>query len=210
MSPRRRRPSAEPGWLATAGGALLLVVVGFGVGLVAGAAFEEPDLLLGQLAGRGTRVALEDVELAPADAAPLEEASPSVASPPPAVARARPPAPEKPAPPRREPEPEPAPVPKPAAAPKRPPSPKPAPAATGPGFAVQVGAFAEEKAARRLLAELEAMGLGGYLAENPAAPGARWRVRVGPLPSEGEARRVASRLQSERRLPTWVLREKRR
>jgi len=54
----RRRAREGPGWFATLGGALLLVVVGFGVGLVAGAAFEEPGLVMDHLAGRTTDVPL--------------------------------------------------------------------------------------------------------------------------------------------------------
>ena len=58
MERRREMMEEGPGWLATLGGALVLVVLGFGVGLVAGAAFEEPDLVVDHLAGRTTEVAL--------------------------------------------------------------------------------------------------------------------------------------------------------
>jgi len=47
-----------PGWIATIAGALLLVVLGFGVGLVAGAAYEEPALVADHLAGNTTDVPL--------------------------------------------------------------------------------------------------------------------------------------------------------
>jgi len=47
-----------PGWIATIAGALLLIVVGFGVGLVAGAAYEEPALVADHLSGNTTDVPL--------------------------------------------------------------------------------------------------------------------------------------------------------
>ena len=188
MSGAARR-SSEPGWLATAGGALLLIVVGFAVGLLAGALFEEPDLVLEQLAGRGETVPVEEVELAPSIESPPAVSAGSAPSAPfvetgPPTAGARP-----------------------DAAPTRPlasAAPSGA-AASGPGFAIQVGAFAEEAPARELESKLRGLGLPGFIAEGPGG-GARWRVRVGPIASEEEARRVASRLQAEHRLPTWVLR----
>ena len=86
-----RGSGTGPGWLATLAGASILIVAGFGVGLVAGTAFEEPDLVLEHLAGNTTEVDL--VELQPADApSPAESkadrsepSSPApVAAPPPA------------------------------------------------------------------------------------------------------------------------------
>ncbi|HEU4429662.1 MAG TPA: SPOR domain-containing protein [Myxococcota bacterium] len=47
-----------PGWIATIAGAGLLIVLGFGVGLVAGAAYEEPALVADHLAGNTTDVPL--------------------------------------------------------------------------------------------------------------------------------------------------------
>ena len=171
MSEASRRSTAEPGRLATAAGALLLVVVGFAVGLVAGAAFEEPDLVIDQLAGRGERVPVEEVELPPGEA-PLREPA-AVAAPPPGA------------------------------------SPEPDVSAAGPraGYAIQVGAFADESAALKLASELDGLGLRGYVVEHGQGEARRWRVRVGPWPSEDEARRVAGRLKSERQLPTGVLEE---
>lgn len=49
---------AGPGWVATIAGALLLVVAGFGVGLVAAAVHEEPELVVDHLAGKTTEVPL--------------------------------------------------------------------------------------------------------------------------------------------------------
>jgi cell division septation protein DedD len=83
-----------PGWLATLAGAALLVVAGFGVGLVAGTAFEEPDLVMAHLAGNTTEVALgappAGVPPAPA-AADDSYAVAADSAPPPAVAAAPPP-----------------------------------------------------------------------------------------------------------------------
>jgi cell division septation protein DedD len=182
VSEAGRRSSGQPGRLATAGGALLLVVVGFAIGLVVGAAFEEPDLVLDQLAGRGERVAVEEVELSPAGDTILQEL--------PAVAAASAAMPAQP----------------PAAGAGRQP-----PWGSGEGlrsgYAIQVGAFADEPAARRLASELSALGLRGYVAPHGQGDERRWRVRVGPWASQDEARRIASRLNAERQLPTWVLRE---
>ncbi len=182
MSSRTSR--TEPGWLATAGGALLLVVAGFAVGLLAGTLFEEPDLVLGQLAGRGERVPLvgevEEVELAPGLG--------SVAAPPPSEAPPAPPVPT-------------------ASAPAAPAAPPPGPRAEPiprSGWAIQVGAFGDVTAARQLVARLDGLGMRAFVSEAESGA-ARWRVRVGPLASEGEARRLASRLRSDHQLPTWVM-----
>ncbi len=76
-----------PGWIATLAGAALLIVAGFGVGLVAGTAFEEPDLVMEHLSGNMTDVALSgdsgerEVVEGTASAAPAAPAP--VAAPPP-------------------------------------------------------------------------------------------------------------------------------
>jgi cell division septation protein DedD len=77
MAERRRRQREEggPGWLSTLGGAALLVVLGFGVGLVAGAAWEEPDLVMAHLAGRTTELPL--VAENPADPPSVSTAPPT-------------------------------------------------------------------------------------------------------------------------------------
>ena len=87
--------NAGPGWVATLAGAALLIVAGFGVGLVAGAASTEPELLAEHLRGETTPVPLPaeaprpvreatrdaaDAELA---ASGREGATPAVSSPPP-------------------------------------------------------------------------------------------------------------------------------
>jgi cell division septation protein DedD len=205
---RRLPRSSGPGWLATAGGALLLIALGFGVGIVAGTAYQEPDLLADHLAGRTTEVALgpeEGPARAPDVAAPApatahepvaalgqgalaESPEAELAAAPPASAAAAVPAgapktPERPAPAARS---------KPSAA--------KSPAAGS--FSVQVGAFSSEKAARQLAGELGKQGYTAYLMDE--GNGARWKVRVGPIGSRSEAEAVSKRLKTQQRLPTWI------
>ena len=195
MNADRRRTSTTsgPGWLATAGGALLLVALGFGVGIVAGTAYQEPELVVDHLAGRSTDVVLEPER-------ELREA-PDVAAPAPAVAAAlgegaleartalrRPAAASAPAPERR------------AAV-----APAPVPAAEtarSEGFSIQVGAFSSEKAARQLADALGRQGYTTYLMDE--GHGARWKVRVGPLGTRSEAEAISAKLKREQRLPTWI------
>jgi DedD protein len=73
------------------------------------------------------------------------------------------------------------------------------------GFAVQVGAFGNEKAAARLAGELRAAGFSVYVRTDDAPRGVRFRVRVGPVPTREEATRLASQLKSDHQLPTWIL-----
>jgi cell division septation protein DedD len=200
----RRAPRVSgPGWLATAGGALLLVALGFGVGIVAGTAYQEPDLVADHLAGRTTEVVLESSPLAvaaPDVAAPAPEAQDRPA---PALGqRAREDAPEAELPAA---EPAAAPRPAPAAAREAPARPLPQqaakPAAAG-SFSIQVGAFSSEKAARELAGELGKHGYKAYLMDE--GEGARWKVRVGPVRSRSEAEAVSARIKREQRLPTWI------
>jgi len=66
-----------PGWIATIAGALLLIVAGFGVGLVAGAAYEEPALVVDHLAGKTTEVPLP-AQAPPGAREPMRDATESV------------------------------------------------------------------------------------------------------------------------------------
>jgi len=88
---------AGPGWIATLAGALLLIVAGFGVGLVAGAAYEEPALVVDHLSGKTTELPLpaqapprvhelvkDAADTAKADAAQSAASAPAVSSAPPA------------------------------------------------------------------------------------------------------------------------------
>ena len=182
---RREAESARPGWLATLLGAGILVVLGFGIGLVTGAAYEEPDLVLDHLAGRTVDVPLvtqaAGEEMVPeASSEELTQGQRPLGAPhiPAAGEGASPPV-EKPAPAV-------------ASAPPR-----------GAGFAIQVGAFAGEAAAQQLVSELRARGHASYVAAEGG--GARFKVRVGPLESRARAEQVAAQLQREQRLPTWIL-----
>jgi len=192
---RKRPQPGRTGWFATLAGAGLLVAVGFAVGLVAGTAYEEPELVAEHLAGHTVEVALGPIDEAsehtPADdvaAAPPREV-PAVVEPlsAPAVVELLP-------------------TPlgtgalsesredgtaAPAAQPER------------AGFAIQVGAFGTEATAQQLARELGKRGFPSYVAEEGA--GARFKVRVGPIASRSEAEQLSGRLKSEHRLPTWIM-----
>jgi cell division septation protein DedD len=191
-----------------------LLGVGFGVGLVAGGALEEPKLVARHVAGETVEAPLPDELPAEGAADPLASALARVE----AVGEGERPlgAPETPPIPE---EPEPAPptaaAPEPAReAPKPPPAVASAPAPVAPaaprtGFSVQVGAFSEGAGAQQLAARLEALGFPSYVAEVDVEgrAGARYRVRVGPFPTRDAASDAAGRLHAEQRLPTWVLAE---
>lgn len=201
-SDERRRSVSKKGngWLATLAGAALLVAVGFGVGLVAGTAYEEPELVADHLVGRTTEVALGRVEFGLPGADGLEgdvAAAPPLAEP--EAAFEAPPAPlgagalDEPREAARAAQP----------APGAPQKPAPPPAAGGSGFSVQVGAFGSEATARQLAGELGKRGYPTYVTSEGS--GARFKVRVGPLASRSEAEQISERLQAEHRLPTWIL-----
>ena len=137
MSEAARRKGTEgPGWIATLGGAAILVVLGFGVGLVAGAAWEEPDLVMDHFAGRTTEVPLLAEDGFGSEPAPVEEVA-------------------KEAPRRLLGSGEPAAL-EPVSS--RPPS-------RG-GHAIQVGAFGDRKGAESLVAELQKAGFDVYVLED--------------------------------------------
>ena len=71
---------------------------------------------------------------------------------------------------------------------------RPKPAATG-QFTIQVAAFRERAAAERMLQQLAARGIEGYLEGTSAGI---FRVRVGQFESREEARTLAARLESEK------------
>jgi cell division septation protein DedD len=181
--------------LATAGGALLLIALGFGVGIVAGTAYQEPELVVDHLAGRSTDVVLEPeraLREAPDVAAPAPPVAPALGEGALEVQTAL----------RR-----PAAAPAAAAAPERPAAVVPAPVpaaktARSEGFSIQVGAFSSEKAARQLADELGRQGYTAYLMDE--GHGARWKVRVGPLGTRSEAEAISVKLKREQRLPTWI------
>jgi DedD protein len=210
----RQAEQAGPGWLSTLGGAALLLVAGFAVGMLAGTAWEEPDLVMDHLAGRTTELPLaSELPLAAeVSAGPPEAPEPeSVARPlgargnsSDASKKADPPSVSA-APPLRGSEPpsargSAAPVPHPPAPATR----RPAPAITD-GFSIQVGAFGEKGTATRLARELRAGGFSVHVHTDDGPAGVRYRVRVGPVPTREEAARLAGRLESDHQLPTWIL-----
>jgi len=181
VAQRRRSGSRSPLW--TLLGLSLLAIPGFVLGLLVGVAWEDPGLVLGHLFGRTELVAwsrgVEDGAEDRAPEAPRAGAAEEV----PAVSAG----------------------PRPSATRIRPDVISPgAPSAR---FAVQVGAFAESRAAERLAESLRGKGFEVYVSPGAKEGEARWRVRVGPLPSRAEAEHVAGRLKAEEKLPTWVLDE---
>jgi cell division protein FtsN len=208
----RRAASGGLGWFTTLGGASLLLAFGFGIGLVAGSALEEPDLVASHLAGEATEVPL------PAQAPPAAKPAPEPAAPAPApeaktpdaadeapaglaergdegAPTAAPPPAVKPSPPDQP-------------APSTRPQPRaPALAARPTGFAVQVGAFADRRAADELVASLQRERFRAYVVEGTGGESAPYRVRVGPYPTREKAGDEAARLHARRRLPTWVIAE---
>lgn len=201
----RSRRRAGPAWLATLAGALLLMTAGFAVGLVAGILFEEPGLVIDQIAGRATEVPL------PGETPPAVPQTPDVAAAPTAEPDPAQPAasPQAEVPVAAEALLEPAPAPaqatsEPAASP-----PPPAVSSAPPprsGYSVQVGAYGDEAGAQRLAESVGKSGFPVYVSTT-AAKGARYRVRVGPVASRDEARQLAARLEREFELKTWVLSE---
>jgi DedD protein len=212
---RARATQAGLGWLATLGGAGILLICGFGVGLVAGSALEEPDLVARHLSGEATELPLP--KEAPAATRPAAQ------TPPEPGARAREAAETAAsdfdagdAQGDRGAVPEPVPgAPKPESAakaatpppPPRAPAPVPEVASRPSGFAIQVGAFADRRAADELVASLRGDRLRAYVAQGGAGEAAPFRVRVGPYGTRAEANDEAARLHARRRLPTWVIAE---
>ena len=178
---------------------VLIAVPGFGLGLIAGVAWEDPSLLGSHLLGGTTEV----VAWSGSAEAPPAEAVESIPLPDVAAPAPQPAAVAKP----------PAPRPEPAAPAVKPPDAtriRPevlSPAAPAGRFAVQVGAFGESASAERLAVQLRGKGFDVYVSPGVAAGQARWRVRVGPSPTRDEAERAAARLKAEEQLPTWVLDE---
>ena len=167
-------------------GLLLLAVPGFALGLFAGVAWREPDLVASHFMGGTRELALD----APAPGAtPEAGASPAgdVAAAPPSAGTE--PATAKPA----------APVPTAAAA----------TAARDAGgaerLAVQVGAFGDAASAESLVARLKRKGYSAFVSPSTGEASTRWRVRVGPMASRDAADRAAARLKAEERMPTWVV-----
>ncbi len=190
QSKPREREAVGSSWLAALVGLVVLVVAGFGVGMVAGVVWEDPGLIFAYLAGETEEVAWDGSTDAASDVA------------------------------ARAPEPEPEPLVDPqlrrnaaieaaAVPPVEPARPAPPPVAAAPAgkLAVQVGAFESSEAAERLAKSLEGKGFPVYVSPGTKAGNARWRVRVGPLATREEAEATAERLKKSQKLPTWILNE---
>lgn len=201
---RREASQAGLGWLATVGGAGILLALGFGVGLVAGSALEEPDLVAKHLAGEATELPLpQQAPAAPARPAAGPEPAPAA---PPEQARSDFDTGDSGEAPEAAPAPKPAPATKPPAA-SAPRAHAPEVAARPSGFAIQVGAFADRKAADELVSSLKGERLRAYVVGGAPGQAGPFRVRVGPYPTREEASGEAARLHARRRLPTWVIAE---
>ena len=173
----------------------LVAIPGFAIGLFVGVMWEDPSLILGDLAGDSQEVAWGPQPAPGVDGAAGEGAASRGRAGRCGCAR-------RGQQPRRRG--------RAAAHPSLPSATKAAVAVarTGGKLSVQVGAFAESGAAEQLAASLRSSGLPVYVSPSAAAEGdKRWRVRVGPLATREEADRIAARLKTKEKLPTWVLTE---
>ncbi len=226
------RDRRHTGWVSTLATLVVLVVVGFLCGALAGFLWEEPGLVLAYLSGETEPV--EFSEPAPVAAAPPafaereDLASDSAAELPadePESAPDEPPAAES-SEDVTEVAPMPVPAPVPAAekpperkpaekkpAPARIAEEKPAPvkvaavAPAGGRFSVQVGAFGDSATAEKLAARLRSRGYTTYVKADAEAGGKRYRVRVGPVNGRPRAEELAAKLAKGEKLPTWILDE---
>jgi len=191
----------RPGGVIRALGRLLLMIVfGFGAGLLIGVLSEEPELLAGHLRGESEAVVLAPVERVPT-MTELEVAE---------TTDSTRPKPEK----RTDPAPEDR-LPQVAASAAKRAVEAPATVSTvgatslarkgrSQPWAIQVGAFSDEHAARKLSQALDGKGYPAQVLTAGNSTG-RWRVRIQPIASEDEAQEMATRLKRVERLPTWVL-----
>ena len=211
----------QAGWVSTLVALVVLVVVGFLCGALAGFLWEEPGLVLAYLSGKTEPVEWTDAEQ-PGDVAaepPSYSESAELAADSAAKLDAEvevPPAPIPVAVPAAEPAPA-KPVEKKPAAPAQPAAAKPQPlkpakiAAVTPAgrFAVQVGAFADRASADKLASRLRAHGYDSFVKADSEAGGKRFRVRVGPVNARSRAEELAAKLAKGEKLPTWILDESR-
>jgi DedD protein len=219
----------QGGWVSTVVTLVVLVVVGFLCGALAGFLWQEPGLVLAHLSGKTEPVEWSEPEPGPVAAEPPAfsenpEAAPNggakveaaVLSPEPVAARAAVPVAAVAAPvPATEPA-------KPAVQPvaQKPAAPiaaKPAPAKPAPvkvaavtpagRFSVQVGAFADSAGAEKLASRLRTKGYTSYVKADAEGGGKRYRVRVGPVNARERAEELAAKLVKGEKLPTWIIDE---
>lgn len=210
---RKKRPF----WLPLIGGGILLSVVGFGLGVLIGVLFEEPNLLVGHLAGDSEEVVLKPAEEAdaPASEAPTEAQPEAAPVAPRAASEERVVAQSETAPAAAKPSEKAAPAasvdlndatqsvvlpPVSAAVPED--------AAPKSGkFVIQVGAFSNNEQAAAMVKRLRSGGYESFVAPGTGSGDARWRVRVGPFVSRDAAEKAAAKLKQQEKLPTWILAE---
>jgi cell division septation protein DedD len=216
------------GWVSTLVALVVLVVVGFFCGALAGFLWEEPGLVLAYLSGKTEPVEFSEPGAVAAEppgysdtaelatdpheklgAAELPPAAlaPEVAAEPDEVAPVMPPAPPAAKPVEKKPVEK-----KPVVAPA-----KPAPAVLAPAkvasatpagrFSVQVGAFADRASADKLVSKLKGRGYQSYVKADSEGGAKRYRVRVGPVPARERAEELAAKLAKGEKLPTWILDE---
>jgi len=216
------------GWVSTLVALVVLVIVGFLCGALAGFLWEEPGLVLAYLSGKTEPVEWSDAEH-PADVA---AEPPSYSEGAELAADTAPKLDAVDLPPEPAPEPAPAAVPivppapvsapakpveKKPVAPTQPAAAKPAPAKPTPAklaavtpagrFSVQVGAFADRASADKLASRLRAHGYDSFVKADSEAGGKRFRVRVGPVNARARAEELAAKLAKGEKLPTWILDE---
>ncbi len=201
-------------WWPLIGGGVALSVVGFTLGVLIGVLFEEPNLLIGHLAGDSEEVVLKPT--GSPEAAPIEAPTDSQPDAPPVapieaseekmvVKNVAPPVTVKSSektevaldvsgaaqsamlPPVS------------AAVPDG--------AASHAGkFVIQVGAFSNDAQAAAMAKQLHGSGYDAFVAPGTGGD-ARWRVRVGPFASREAAEKAAAKLKQQEKLPTWILTE---
>lgn len=200
MTKRRSKPNRDS-WLFMVVSLGALIMIGFSVGIVAGILWEEPQLVFAHLTGETAEIAWtgepEGAE-APVVAESAPAGSPSLSDP--ALVKQS----------SKEVQQSAAGIERPSSVAKQPtaaPEPPPVAAAPPGRVAIQVGAFADHKAAERLATSLRSRGYSVYVAPGARSGTSRWRVRVGPLPDRDAAEKMAAKLKRDEKLPTWVLNE---
>lgn len=192
MSAPRGRGLRPGGVVRALARLVLLVGIGFAAGLAIGVLSQEPELLAGHLRGDGESIALTSPALDENDVS--EEPATSERE----VVRAEVEREAVMKSAAEEPRTEPLPI---VAA--RPPASSADPQAFR-GWAIQVGAFSDEAAAKGLARALDAKGYPTELLE-ASEDAQRWRVRIQPIRGEAKARELAAKLKRVERLPTWVI-----
>jgi len=197
-----RKRSTESRLIFTALGVTVWIATGFLVGLVAGVVSEEPQLLVGHMAGRDTEIewaaGRKEQALDRPDSLRSTDDLAPVGAPPKSVL-------DDPPPPM---EPMLGSSPKVASAAPREPaaaSPPSAPSqGDAPRFLIQVGAYENRNSAQEVAETLRGKG---YAVEVlSTADDGRFRVRVGPVIARERAEGLAKRLENDEGLPTWILR----